>query len=139
MTDESEDFLSMLGEQLKKQGIDLKKLSENCLSGIPFKVVCVTSDLEDSLREMGEGTRDQVVMVRIDDETTESLDDWVETGAVKSRSEGAALFIREGLKVRAEELAKLKDALADVKAAKDELRKQAKDVLGGQEASAVDG
>lgn len=131
MTDEFNDVLSKLGEQFKKQGIDLKKLSENCLSGIPFKVVCVASDLEDSLREMGEGTRDQVVMVRIDDETTENLDDWVETGAVKSRSEGAALFIREGLKVRAEELARLKDALADVKAAKEKLREQAKDVLGG--------
>jgi Arc/MetJ-type ribon-helix-helix transcriptional regulator len=131
MTDEFNDVLSKLGEQLKKQGIDLKKLSENCLSGIPFKVVWVASDLEDSLREMGEETRDQVVMVRIDDETTENLDDWVETGAVKSRSEGAALFIREGLKVRAEELARLKDALADVKAAKEKLREQAKDVLGG--------
>ncbi|MCH7636895.1 MAG: hypothetical protein IIA12_04415 [Proteobacteria bacterium] len=131
MADNSDDILSMIGDQLKKQGIDLKKLSEDCLSGFPFKVVCVTSDLEDSLREMGEETRDQVVMVRIDDETTENLDDWVETGAVKSRSEGAALFIREGLKVRAEELARLKDALADVKAAKEKLREQAKDVLGG--------
>lgn len=131
MADKSDDILSMIGDQLKKQGIDLKKLSEDCLSGFPFKVVCVASDLEDSLREMGEETRDQVVMVRIDDETTENLDDWVETGAVKSRSEGAALFIREGLKVRAEELARLKDALADVKAAKEKLREQAKDVLGG--------
>ncbi len=103
------------------------------MSGIRCKVVCVASYLKDSLRELGEETRDQVVMVRIDDETTKSLDDWVETGAVRSRSEGAALFIREGLKVRAEELAKLKDALSDVKAAKDKLRKQAEDVLGGQE------
>ncbi len=131
MTRKSDDILSMIDEQLKKNGIDLKTISEDCLSGIPFKVVCVASDLEDSLREMGEETRDQVVMVRIDDETTENLDDWVETGAVKSRSEGAALFIREGLKVRAEELARLKDALADVKAAKEKLREQAKDVLGG--------
>ncbi len=131
MTRKSDDILSMIDEQLKKNGIDLKTISEDCLSGIPFKVVCVASDLEDSLREMGEETRDQVVMVRIDDETTENLDDWVETGAVKSRSEGAALFNREGLKVRAEELARLKDALADVKAAKEKLREQAKDVLGG--------
>jgi Arc/MetJ-type ribon-helix-helix transcriptional regulator len=131
MTRKSDDILSMIDEQLKKNGIDLKTISDDCLSGIPFKVVCVASDLEDSLREMGEETRDQVVMVRIDDETTETLDDWVETGAVKSRSEGAALFIREGLKVRAEELARLKDALTDVKAAKEKLREQAKDVLGG--------
>ena len=131
MAEKSDDILSMIDAQLKKEGIDLKAISEKCLSGIPFKVVCVASDLEDSLREMGEETRDQVVMVRIDDETTGNLDDWVETGAVKSRSEGAALFIREGLKVRAEELARLKDALADVKAAKEKLREQAKDVLGG--------
>ena len=133
MTDKSDDLMSKLAEQLKKQGIDLNALGEDCLSGIPVKVVCVASDLKDSVRELGEGTRDQVVMVRIDDETTRSLDDWVETGAVRSRSEGAALFIREGLKVRGEELAKLKDALADVKAAKDKLREQAKDVLGGKE------
>ena len=131
MSRKSDDILSMIDEQLKKNGIDLKAISDDCLSGIPFKVVCVASDLEDSLREMGEETRDQVVMVRIDDETTENLDDWVETGAVKSRSQGAALFIREGLKVRAEELARLKGALADVKAAKEKLREQAKDVLGG--------
>ncbi len=133
MTRKSDDILSMIDEQLKKNGIDLKTISDDCLSGIPFKVVCVASDLEDSLREMGEETRDQVVMVRIDDETTENLDDWVETGAVKSRSEGAALFIREGLKVRAEELARLNDALADFKAAKEKLREQAKYVLGGLE------
>ena len=132
MADKSDDILSMINEELKKEGIDLKKIGEDCLSGLPLKMVWVASDLDDSLREMGEETRDQVVMVRIDDETTESLDDWVETGAVKSRSEGAALFIREGLKVRAEELARLKDALADVKAAKEKLREQAKDVLGGQ-------
>ena len=132
MADKSDDILSMINEELKKEGIDLKKLGEDCLSGLPLKMVWVASDLDDSLREMGEETRDQVVMVRIDDETTESLDDWVETGAVKSRSEGAALFIREGLKVRADELARLKDALADVKAAKEKLREQARDVLGGQ-------
>ena len=132
MASKSDDILSMINEELKKEGIDLKKLGEDCLSGLPLKMVCVASDLEDSLREMGEETRDQVVMVRIDDDTTESLDDWVETGAVKSRSEGAALFIREGLKVRADELARLKDALADVKAAKEKLREQARDVLGGQ-------
>ena len=132
MADKSDDILSMINEELKKEGIDLKKLGEDCLSGLPLKMVWVASDLDDSLREMGEETRDQVVMVRIDDETTESLDDWVETGAVKSRSEGAALFIREGLKVRADELARLKDALADVKSAKEKLREQARDVLGGQ-------
>ena len=62
------------------------------------KVVCVTPGLKDSVDEMGKSPRDQVVMVRVDTETSEALDAWVQTGAVKSRSEAAALFIREGLR-----------------------------------------
>jgi len=53
-------------------------------------------------------------MIRTDEETTRTLDDWVETGYFKSRSEAAALFLREGLKMRADELAKLKEALEEV-------------------------
>ena len=52
------------------------------------------------------------------------------TGAVKSRSEAAALFIREGLKVRADELARLKGAIDDLEAARDRLKKQAREVFG---------
>ena len=69
-------------------------------------------------------------MVRIDEETSQALDAWVETDAVKSRSEAAALFIHEGLKVRSQELDKLKDALGDLEKAKQRLRKQAREVLG---------
>ncbi len=61
--------------------------------------------------------------------TSKTLDDWVEAGAVRSRSEGAALFIREGLKVRAEELGQLRDALADVESARRRLREKAKEIL----------
>lgn len=94
------------------------------------KVVCVAPDLKDSVREMGKSPRDQVVMVRVDEATSDSLDAWVETGAVKSRSEAAALFIREGLTVRSGELERLRDALKDVQAAKDRLRRQAEEVFG---------
>ena len=58
------------------------------------------------------------------------LDAWVETGAVKSRSEAAALFIREGLGVRESELADLKEALEGVNEAKERLRSRASRVLG---------
>ncbi len=100
------------------------------------KVVCVTPGLKDSVDEMGKSTRDQVVMVRVDTETSGALDAWVETGAVKSRSEAAALFIREGLRVRADELERLKGALGDVEAARERLRKQARHVFG-EEAEAA--
>jgi hypothetical protein len=91
----------------------------------------VAPSLKKSVKEMGESNRDQVVMVRVDHETSKTLDAWVETGAVKSRSEAAALFIREGLQVRASELEKLRGALDEVNAAKERLQERAKDVFGG--------
>ena len=132
MASGSRDILELLSEQLRNQGIDLNTLCGGD-SDMPVKVVCIAPDLKDSVRELGESTRDQVVMVRIDESTRKSLDDWVETGAVRSRSEGAALFIREGLKVREEELDKLKGALKDVEAARQRLREKAKEVLDGKD------
>ena len=96
---------------------------------INCKMVCMPFGLAASLQEMERERRDNVVMVRVDDTTQQKLDAWIEAGAVKSRSEAAALFIREGLKVRAQELEELKDALEDVEAARDRLREKAKTVL----------
>ena len=124
--------LESLGVDLENSmggiGISLHELEDRLADGI--KVVCVTPDLGESVREMGENPRDHTVMVRVDEETQRKLDAWVETGAVKSRSEAAALFIREGLHVRSEELAELEDALASVDRAKQRLRAKAKTVFG---------
>jgi Arc/MetJ-type ribon-helix-helix transcriptional regulator len=79
---------------------------------------------------MGRTSRDQVVMVRIDEHTKNALDDWVETGAVKSRSEAAALFMREGIKVRSGELEQLREALDDVGQARQRLQDKARQVIG---------
>ena len=97
------------------------------------KVVCVSPNLKEAVAAMVGMARDQVVMVRVDQETTQTLDAWVETGAVKSRSEAAALFIREGMKVRASELEKIKDALSEVRAARDRLHREARDAFGLEE------
>ena len=108
------------------------KLEELCESGenARVKIVCVATDVGESIKQMGEKIRDQVVMVRVDEETCRKLDSWVETGIVKSRSEAAAMFIREGLGVRTAELERLEKALGDVESAKDRLREQARKVLG---------
>ncbi len=100
-------------------------------AGGGIKVVCVAPDLKSSAERMNETSRDQVVMVRVDEETRDQLDSWVATGAVKSRSEAAALFIREGLGVRADELDRLRDALREVEEAQERLRSRAKEVFGG--------
>ena len=89
-------------KQLAERGIDFEALccppAESAAGDgsakAKVKVVCVAPNLKESVEEMGQAARDQVVMVRVDEETAEVLDAWVETGAVKSRSEAAALFIR---------------------------------------------
>lgn len=128
-------ILNLVESELEKVGIDADLGSDASVKSWPkgdsrFKVVCVTPGLKDSVEEMGKTPRDQVVMVRVDTETSESLDAWVQTGAVKSRSEAAALFIREGLKVRADELAKLEEALSAVRAARERLQREAREVFG---------
>ncbi len=127
-------------EELGARGIDLEA---DCCdeSGSSIKVVCLAGGLSDSLKEMGKTPRDQVLMVRIDEEATKKLDAWLETGAFKSRSEAAALFIREGLKVRARELDELEEALKGVETAKDRLKAKAREVFdpsGGQSENPAD-
>ena len=130
MANKTNSISALIERQLQRQGVDLDELRAGCADGLSVKVVCVAPDMKASVKALSEGTRDQVVMVRIDEATSKALDDWIETGAVKSRSEGAALFIREGLKVRADELRKLRKALTDVRKAKEELRRQASEIIG---------
>lgn len=129
-------ILESVQEKLAGHGIDIDLMAtaracSDHEGPHKVKVVCVTPDLKDSMDEMGHAPRDKVIMVRVDEETSAALDAWVETGAVKSRSEAAALFIREGLKVRKDELDSLQDALSDVARAKEKLRKKAGEVFGG--------
>lgn len=100
--------------------------------GHGFKVVRVSPDLKSSADEMKETQRDQVIMVRVDEDSRDKLDAWVKTGAVKSRSEAAALFIREGLKVREDELERLRDALREVEDAQERLHQKAREIFGGE-------
>ena len=120
-------------KDLKQAGINLEKVGVDL--GEAFKVVCVSPDIQDSVDEMSRSQRDQVVMVRVDEETSQLLDEWVKTEAVKSRSEAAALFIREGLKVRAAELDQLRDALAEVDRARERLHERVQEVFGEQRQS----
>lgn len=123
----------VLRKELESCGIDPSKLrmgSDECIDLGAIKVVCLSGPLRDSVDALGDSARDNVVMVRVDEDTVNALDSWVEAGAVKSRSAAAALFIREGLKVRDSELQELKDALNDVDRAKQRLREKAETVLG---------
>lgn len=124
------DLWTGIQEALRERGVDLEALSCCAPDTSCVKVVCLPTGLGSSLDELGQAVRDQVVMVRVDEETRRRLDAWVASGVVKSRSEAAALFIREGLKVRASELEQLGEALRSVEEAQDRLRKKATEVFG---------
>ncbi|MHC4779746.1 MAG: hypothetical protein ACYTFG_14315 [Planctomycetota bacterium] len=134
-----EGILRSVQEKLGEHGIqfDMEGMMEAACCGEEhnpkMKVVCIDPELKDSVEKMGSSPRDKVVMVRVGEETDKALDAWVSTGAVKSRSEAAALFIREGLKVRQAELDKLSEALEDVDRAKERLKARAKEVFGESE------
>lgn len=126
---EVRELLDGVREQLRRSGLDVEVCCPDA-GDVAVKVVCVAADLGESLRSLGSATRDHVVMARVDGETSRALDAWVETGHVKSRSEAGALFIREGVRLRAAELARLEGALRAVHDAKTRLREQARHVFG---------
>ena len=124
------DLFTEISKTLEDHGIDFRIGLGGDDDITDCTVMCLTGDMKTTVAEMGRAARDQVVMVRIDEETKNDLDAWIETGAVKSRSEAAALFIREGIKVRSGELDQLREALDDVSEAKKRLEERAKEVIG---------
>lgn len=133
-----------IASQLREKGIDIDFSASGLDISAPgkrskIKMVCISPDLKERVEEMGEANRKRVLMVRVDDETLQDLDSWVATGAVKSRSEAAALFIREGLRLRKSELDRLKDALNEVQQAQERLKKRAAEVFQGRTAEDASG
>ena len=66
--------------------------------------------------------RDNVLMVRINKESLKKLDELVEAGLFKSRSESAAFLIREGIKARADLFEKIAEKTNEIKNLKEELK-----------------
>ena len=127
------ELWKMVKRKLKDQGIGFENLLDilGNVDDADVKIVCATTDdLGVSIDELTGSNRSQVVMVRVDEETDQKLSMWVETGAVRSKSEAAALFIKEGLKVRSRELDELTDAINEVQQAKERLQSRAKKVFG---------
>ena len=130
---EEKELWELIKRKLQDQGIELENVLEmiSKVDEADVAVVCATGDdLGASIEELAGTSRDKVVMVRVDESTLEKLNMWTETGMVKSKSEAAALFIKEGLKVRAQELDELSGAINEVKKAKAHLETKAKKIFG---------
>jgi len=143
-SESSKRLARRIRESLAGAGITLENLGElTALCGDAasraVKVVAVPLGLREGIDKLNTNPRDRVVMVRVDKDTSEALDSWVQTGALKSRSEAAALFMNEGLKIRSGELGQLKEGLEEVEEAKRKLHERAREVLGNVADSELDG
>lgn len=112
---------------LESLGVDVDALLQG---GEGARVVVVQASMEDAVRTLGAGSRDQVVMTRINSETAQALDSWVDAGVAKSRSEAAALFLQEGLKLREADLHELSAALETLESARAAVKAKAKTLMG---------
>ena len=67
-------------------------------------------------------TRDNVVMVRVDNDSLSKLDELVEAELAGSRSEAAAYLISEGIKSREPLFDAISEKVEEIRRAKEELR-----------------
>ena len=66
--------------------------------------------------------RENVIMVRINEESLAKIDELVETGIFKSRSESAAFLLREGIKARTDLFEKISEKIKQIQSLKEELQ-----------------
>ena len=66
--------------------------------------------------------RENVIMVRVNKESLQKLDELVDSGLFKSRSESSAFLIREGIKARQDIFSKIKEKTSEIQKLKEELK-----------------
>ena len=79
-------------------------------------------NLKETIHGMRAG-RDNVVMVRVDDNSKSKLDELLDAGIVNSRSEAAAFLIAEGIKSRSTLFDTISGKVEDIRQKKEELRR----------------
>ena len=82
----------------------------------------IGENIRDTIQGM-RGSRDNVVMVRVDKASLDRLDELVEAGIMSSRSEAAAFLIAEGIKARQSLFDRIGEKIQEIRDAKDELRR----------------
>ena len=79
-------------------------------------------NLKETIQGMRAG-RDNVVMVRVDDNSKSKLDELLDAGIVNSRSEAAAFLIGEGIKARSQLFDTISGKVEDIRQKREELRR----------------
>lgn len=68
-----------------------------------------------------QGKRDNVVMVRVDEENLNRIDELVESGQFSSRSEATAFLISEGIKAKQQMFEKMAEKISQIQDLRTEL------------------
>ena len=84
-------------------------------------VASVAGTVKDSLKTVRE-TRDSVVMVRLNRESLQKIDEFVDCQVTKSRSEAAALLINEGIKAKTDLFNEVAEQAEIIRQARERLR-----------------
>ena len=82
----------------------------------------VNENVKEAIRAMTGSSRNNVVMVRVNEESLAQLDQLVEAGIVSSRSEAAAFLISSGADARKDLFDKIAEKVEEIRKAREELR-----------------
>ncbi len=109
--------LDRIAEQLEEAGV----------TGVhKSTLAAMFEDLGDTVESV-RGKRTNVVMVRVSQDSIDRLDDLVECGLTRSRSEAAAFLIGEGVKARKDLFEKIAEQTRVIRQAKERLKELLKD------------
>ncbi len=94
--------------------------------GVRDKAAAGAENLRDTVRNKmptSREARDKVVMVRVGKDSLDRMDDLVEAGVVKSRSEAADYLITEGIRAKQSFFDQVATKVEEIRRAKEELRR----------------
>lgn len=82
----------------------------------------ISENVKDAIRNMAGSSRNNVVMVRVTEESLAQLNQLVEAGIAGSRSEAAAFLIGSGAHARKDLFEKIAEKVEEIRKAREELR-----------------
>ncbi len=102
-------------------------LEEAGVTGVQKSTLAAMFEDSGDTVESVRGKRTNVVMVRVSQDSLDRLDDLVECGLTRSRSEAAAFLIGEGVKARKDLFGKIAEQTRVIRQAKGRLKELLKD------------
>jgi Arc/MetJ-type ribon-helix-helix transcriptional regulator len=109
--------VSSAGESTKESGVALDELAASVkefAAKIPESISKVV--------ERAISGKDLPLMVRVNDETLRRIDQLVETGVFKNRSESAAFLISEGIKAQTALFAQIESKIQEIEKLREDLK-----------------